>query len=155
MTMGMLALSASARDALTARLAELEVQRVQAAQESIPAGGSGDAADHAVNVDALIRLEKLESRIAELQLQLQAPIAETATATSVAIGSVVTVSFGPEEEPEDFLIGLVEQAAPGVEVITPSSPLGSVLLGAEPGQQVTYRAANGKTLTATLVAVAA
>lgn len=155
MTLTMTALSPSARAALTARLADLEIQRAQAAQESIPAGGSGDAADHAVNVDALIRLEELEARIASLHVQLQAPVADSSSTSSAEIGSVVTVSFGPTEEPEDFLIGLVEQAAPGVEVITPTSPLGSVLLGAEPGQQVTYRAANGVTITATLLAVAA
>ena len=69
-------LSSSARAALMARLEDLQAQRVQTAIESIPPGGSGDAADHAGNVEALVRLGELDARIAALQVQLQAPDAD-------------------------------------------------------------------------------
>ncbi len=154
MTMIMPSLSPSARAALVARLEDLQAQRVQTAIDSIPPGGSGDAADHAGNVEALIRLGELDSRIAALQVQLQAPIVEAPKAQAAEIGSLVTIQFADDDENQRFLIGLVEQAGPGVEVITPTSPLGSVLLGARPGDELTYRVANGSTMTVTLVEIA-
>ena len=155
MTMIVPSLSPSAHAALMARLEDLQAQRVQTAIESIPPGGSGDAADHAGNVEALIRLGELDTRIAALQVQLQAPIAEAAAKQVAEIGSLVTLRFPDDEEDQQFLIGLVEQAGPGVEVITPTSPLGTVLIGASPGDQVSYRVATGATLTVKLVAIAA
>lgn len=155
MTMIMPSLSPSARAALVARLEDLQAQRVQTAIESIPPGGSGDAADHAGNVEALIRLGELDARIAALQVQLQAPIIEAGPAQTVEIGSMVTIRFADDEENQQFLIGPVEQAAAGVEVITPTSPLGSVLLGARPGDELTYRMASGASMSVTLVEIAA
>jgi transcription elongation factor GreA len=157
MTMIVPSLSPSAHAALQARLEDLQAQRVQTAIESIPPGGSGDAADHVGNVEALIRLGELDARITALQVQLQAPIA-TADAASppqaAEIGSMVTLRFSDDEENQQFLIGLVEQAAPGVEVITPTSPLGGVLLGARPGDELTYKVASGASMTVTLVQIA-
>jgi transcription elongation factor GreA len=153
-TMIMPSISTSARDALMVRLEDLQSQREQAAIESIPPGGSGDAADHAGNVEALIRLEELDARIAALQVQLQAPVSDAPKAVAAEIGSTVTIRFEDDDETQDFLIGLVEQAAAGVQVITPTSPLGEVLLGARPGDKLTYRVASGSSLTVTLVEIA-
>ena len=154
MTMIMPSLSPSAHAALAARLEDLQAQRAQTAIESIPPGGSGDAADHAGNVEALIRLGELDARIAALQVQLQAPITEAPVAQAAEIGSLVTIRFADDDEEQQFLIGLVEQAGPGVEVITPTSPLGVVLLGARPGDELTYRVASGASMTVTLVEIA-
>jgi transcription elongation factor GreA len=154
MTLIVPSLSPSAHAALLARLEDLQAQRAQTALESIPPGGSGDAADHAGNVEALIRLGELDARIAALQVQLQAPIAQAPPAQVAEIGSYVTLRFPDDEENQEFLIGLVEQAGPGVEVITPTSPLGVVLLGARPGDQLTYKVASGATMTVTLVEIA-
>jgi transcription elongation factor GreA len=154
MTMIMPSLSPSARAALETRLEDLQAQRAQTAIESIPPGGSGDAADHAGNVEALIRLGELDSRIAALQVQLQAPIIEAHKAQAVELGSLVTIRFADDEENQQFLIGLVEQAGAGVEVITPTSPLGSVLLGARPGDGLTYRVASGASMSVILVEIA-
>ena len=153
MTLFMPSLSSSARTALLARLEDLQTQRVQTALESIPPSGSGDAADHAGNVEALIRLGELDTKIAAIQVQLQAPEAEIGVAAAAEIGSHVTIKFSDDDETQEFLIGLVEQAGPGVEVITPTSPLGTVLLGARPGDEVSYRVGRG-TMTVTLVAIA-
>ena len=153
-TMIMPSLSRSARAALVARLEDLQAQRVQTAIESIPPGGSGDAADHAGNVEALIRLGELDARIAALQVQLQAPDADDTKAAAAEIGSVVTLRFSDDDETQDYLIGLVEQAGGGVDVITPTSPLGVVLLGARPGDELTYKVASGAIITVTLVDIA-
>lgn len=153
MTMIVPSLSPSAHAALQARLEDLQAQRAQTAIESIPPGGSGDAADHAGNVEALIRLGELDARISALQVQLQAPVAEAPAAQVAEIGSLVTLRFSDDDEDQRFLIGLVEQAGPGVEVITPTSPLGAVLLGARPGDELTYRVASGASMTVTLVEI--
>jgi transcription elongation factor GreA len=153
-TMIMPTLSSSARAALVARLEDLQAQRVQTAIESIPPGGSGDAADHAGNVEALIRLGELDARIAALQVQLQAPDADNTKAAEAEIGSVVTLRFTDDDETQDYLIGLVEQAGGGIDVITPTSPLGVVLLGARPGDELTYKVASGRMITVTLVDIA-
>lgn len=150
----MTSISTSARDALLVRLEDLQRQREQAAIESIPPSGSGDAADHAGNVEALIRLEELDTRIAALQVQLQAPVTDAPKAFAAEIGSTVTIKFSDDEETQDFLIGLVEQAAAGVQVITLTSPLGQVLLGARPGDELTYRVASGNSITVTLIDIA-
>jgi transcription elongation factor GreA len=144
-------LSPAAREALTARLEELLAQRVAVFAESTVTGGTGDAADRAGNVDAIIRLEGLDGRIAALHEQLNAPVSTGTDSGTAGVGSRVTVRFGADEAPETFLIGLLEQAESGVDVITPSSPLGKALLGARPGTEVTYRSVPGATVSATLV----
>ncbi len=154
MTLTLDALSTSARAALTGRLEQLLAQRVQAFAESTVTGGTGDAADRAGNVEAIIRLEDLDGRIAALHHQLAAPAAGETTGDTVQVGSRVGIRFGKDEAPEDFLVGFLEQSGAGIEVITPSSPLGRALLGAVAGADVSYRAAAGKVLTATLVTVA-
>lgn len=153
-TMIMPSLSRSARAALTARLDDLQAQRTQTAIEAIPAGGSGDAADHAGNVEALVRLGELDSKIAALQVQLQAPDADVQGASVAEVGSLVTIRFEDDDETSDYLIGLVEQSGGDVQVITPTSPLGSVLLGASPGAKLSYKVASGARLTVTLEAIA-
>jgi len=153
-TMIMPSLSSTARVALLARLEDLQAQRAQVAIEAIPASGAGDAADHAGNVEALVRLGELDARIATLQVQLQAPDAEMLPASVAQVGSLVTLRFDDDEDTQDFVIGSVEQAGAGVEVVTPSSPLGAVLLGAQPGDRLSYKVASGALLTVTLVAIA-
>jgi len=145
------ALSRSARAALLARLEDLQAQRAQVAIESIPAGGTGDAADHAGSVEALVRLGELDARIAALQVQLQAPDAETSPTSVAELGCKVTIRFDDDEETQDFVIGSVEQAGGDVQVVTPSSPLGSVLIGSRVGDVLSYKVASGALLQVTLV----
>lgn len=153
MTLTTTALSETARTALQARLDGLLVQRVELFAESTSTGTTGDAADRAGNVEAIIRLEELDARIATLRVQLSAPAAPRAMGDTVQVGSRVTIRFGGDAEAEPFLVGVLEEAGGKVEVITPASPLGKALLGARSGDEVAYRAASGVALTATLVDV--
>lgn len=154
MSASVTALSAPARAAVAARLDDLLAQRVALFAESTSTGGTGDAADRAGNVEAIIRLEELDARIGALREQLSAPEAEAVDDDTVRLGSRVTIRFAEDEVPEPFLVGLLEQSGGSVDVITPASPLGRALLGARPGDSVVYRAASGAPLTATLVEVA-
>ena len=55
----------------------------------------------------------------------------------VGTGVVVTVDFGGGDT-ERFLVGSIEEAHGGVQVLTPTSPLGAALLGAKLGETVSY-----------------
>jgi transcription elongation factor GreA len=140
-------------DALSNRLAALYLERKQLLGEIAPAG-SGDEADRATNVDGHIRLAMLEQRIVSLENELAERPAqrERQADGTVAVGDVVTVDFG--DGPETYLLGSVDEAGAGMDVITPSSPLGQVLQGAAVGSTVSYAARPGRSLQATVVAVA-
>ncbi len=153
MTVSPPALSDTARVALQARLDGLLVQRAEVFAESTSIGATGDAADRAGNVEAIIRLEDIDARIGSLRGQLSGPIAARTAGDTVQVGSRVTIRFGAEPDAEPFLVGVLEEAGATVEVITPASPLGRALLGARSGDELNYRAATGATLTATLVDV--
>ncbi len=139
-------------DILNARLAALIAQRDQALAEIAPVG-IGDDADRATNVDGHVRLAMIEGRIAAVEADLsERPVAPVRRADgAVALGDVVTVDLG--DGPEQYLLGTVDEAADGVDVITPSSPLGKVLLGAVVGSTLSYAARPGRTLQAKVVSV--
>jgi transcription elongation factor GreA len=130
--------SADARhDVLSNRLAALYHEREQVLAEITPTG-FGDEADRATNVDGHIRLAMLEQRIVALENELAEPRRTTRRSKkgTVAVGDVVTVDLG--DGPETYLLGSVDEAGTGFDVITPSSPLGKVLDGASVGATITY-----------------
>lgn len=147
----MTAMMTARTDALTNRLAELYHERRQVLAEIAPTG-SGDDADRATNVDGHVRLAMLEQRIVDLENELAEPRAPRRAADgAIAVGDVVTVDLG--DGPETFLLGTVEVAATGLDVITPSSPLGRVLVGARVGDVLTYSPRAGRTLQAKVLSV--
>lgn len=151
-----LALTPSARAALVARLDGLLVQYDQTLSDSILAGGPGDAADRASNIEPLTRLADLENRIAILRSQLEAPErAEGAPHDAVDVGDRVVVQFSGESSSENYLVGFIEQAGPGIDVITPASPFGRAIIGRRAGDVVQFRTESGAELAATLIDVAA
>ena len=101
----------------------------------------------------------MEARIRDLERQLRDPeIIEAAAGDEVAAGTLVTVRLvedSEESEDETYLVALSpEERAPGVRTITPSSPLGSVLMGRRVGDRVTYEAPGG-TFAYEVVAISA
>ncbi|MEO5974319.1 MAG: transcription elongation factor GreA [Ilumatobacteraceae bacterium] len=89
----------------------------------------------------------MEGRIRQLESILEdAEIVAVAPDGVVGLGAIVTVQYDGESDSERFLIGHVEErpADAGVSVMSPSSPLGSALLGAKKGATVSYQAPNGK-----------
>jgi transcription elongation factor GreA len=147
-------LSPGARqEILTARLAALQAERSETLAEIAPVG-VGDDADRATNVDGHVRLAMLEQRIAAVEAELaESELPQTRVDDgTVGIGAVVTVDLG--DGPETYLLATVDEASEGVDVITPTSPLGKVLQGARVGETLSYKARPGRTLQATLLAVA-
>ena len=139
-------------DVLSNRLAALYVEREQVLAEIAPTG-LGDEADRATNVDGHIRLAMLEQRIVAVENELAEPrpAARKKKSDTVAVGDVVTVDLG--DGPETYLLGSVDEAGAGFDVITPSSPLGQVLDGAALGATLTYSPRPGRTLTAKLLSI--
>ena len=130
----------SIRAALEERLATLYAERKQALAEQDHPGSSGDAADRALNVEAAIRLETLEANIATLEVELQQPADEPATASEAHVGSRVTVRFIDDGDTETYLVAPVDLAGNGADVVTPDSPLGRALADAHPGDKIVYQA---------------
>jgi transcription elongation factor GreA len=138
---------------LAARLATLQLERKQVLAEIAPVG-IGDDADRATNVDGHVRLAMIEDRIAAVEAELaEADVRRRRAADgTVGLGDVVTVDLG--DGPETYLLGSVDEASDGLDVITPSSPLGQVLQGARIGATVSYAARPGRSLQAVVIAVA-
>jgi len=89
----------------------------------------------------------MEGRIRQLEAILEdVEIVAEALDGIVGLGAIVTVLYDGENDPEKYLIGHVEEQPmdESVSVMSPSSPLGSALLGARIGATVTYEAPNGK-----------
>jgi transcription elongation factor GreA len=135
---------------LTTRLASLRAERAQVQAESLIVA-SGDAADRATNVEATIRVQLLDERIALIEKEIEESGRRQHTDGVVSVGDLVTLELG--DGPEQYLIGSVETVADGVDVVTPSSPLGRAIVGTSVGDTVTYKPRRGVTLSATIVSV--
>jgi len=145
----MTATATSATDALVARLVALRAERDHLLAESLRES-SGDIADRATNVEATIRLALLDERIATLELDIEESRNARHTDGVVSVGDTVVLDFG--DGPETYVVGSVEQTAAGIDTVTPSSPLGRVIIGAAVGSTVSYSPRSGVTLSATIVA---
>ncbi|MGB7962063.1 MAG: transcription elongation factor GreA [Propionicimonas sp.] len=78
--------------------------------------------------------------------------------TAVGPGTLVTIYFdGDPDDDDTFLLGSRElmtlDDAVDLEVYSPQSPLGAAILGAAPGDTVSYAAPNGSPIIVTIVEV--
>ena len=137
---------------LTDRLQALRAERELVLADTL-LESTGDLADRATNVEAVIRLQLLDERIAGLELEIAESRHRPRVSGVVSLGDVVTLDFGEGDGDETYLIGSVEQAAAGVDTITPLSPLGRSILGARVGSTVTYQPRTGVSLSVTVIAI--
>jgi transcription elongation factor GreA len=85
----------------------------------------------------------MEARIRQLEhLLATAVVGEAEHTDEVVVGSVVTVTDSDGDELRYF-VAPAENRVPGFLLASPSSPLGRALLGAKPGDDVTYQAPGG------------
>jgi transcription elongation factor GreA len=132
---------------LTQRLALLRTERAEVLGEAV-LSSNGDLADRATNVEATIRLQLLDERIAGLELEIAACRRRQHVDGIVSVGDVVTVDLG--EGDETYLVGSVEDAAAGVDTITPLSPLGRAIVGAPVGTTLGYEPRPGVAMSVTI-----
>jgi transcription elongation factor GreA len=125
----------SSLELLTHRLDLLRQERRTALGETLR-DVTGDVADRATNVEASIRLQLLDERIALLELEIDQVRQHRHSEGVVSVGDSVRLDLG--DGPEEYVVGSVEQAAAGVPTVTPGSPLGRAIVGAAVGSTVTY-----------------
>jgi len=66
----------------------------------------------------------------------------------VSVGDVVTLDLGDGDE--TYMVGPVEQAFAGADIVTPLSPLGRAIVGARVGETVSYQPRPGVTMSVTI-----
>ena len=149
-------LTQEAFDRLKAELADMEgpgresvVARIAAAREE------GDLRENGGYHAAKEEQGKLEARIRQLtQLLRDARVGDAPTrADKARPGTVITVRFEDDGEEEKFLLGSREDHVEGLQIYSPSSPLGVAVLGHSPGDAVTYKTPRGSTMKVSVVAV--
>ena len=139
-------LSRAAFERLQAELEDLTTRgRVEIAQAIERARELGDLSENGDYQAAKEQQGMMEGRIRHLQSMLKgAVIAESADGDSVQTGCIVVLRYEGDDDDERYLIGHIEEKRPGLDVISPGSPLGTALIGATPGSTVEYDAPNGK-----------
>ena len=150
-------LTQEAYDRLQSELAELTgpvresiVSKIAAAREE------GDLKENGGYHAAKDEQGKLEARIRQLEQLLRdarVGAAPVDTDGAAAPGMLVTVRYIEEDEVETFLLGSREDRVEGYPIYSPSSPLGTAVLGRSAGEVVAYVAPRGQTFKAEVVSV--
>ena len=122
--------------------------RVEIAQQIEAARALGDLSENGDYHAAKDAQGKMETRIRQLQAMLKRVeiVDETGSDDgSVSLGSTVTLRYEGDEEDDTqtFFVGSIEERQSNLPVISPSSPLGQVLIGRTAGDAVEYQAPGG------------
>ncbi len=113
-------------------------RKIQAARELGDLKENGDY--HAAKEEQ----GKMEARINHLAaVLLDCEIVDVTESDHVQTGSIVTITYEGDDEPETFLIGSIEERHDELDVVSPGSPLGSALLGRAIGDVVDFEAPGG------------
>jgi transcription elongation factor GreA len=147
-------LSQEAHDRLQAELQQLIANRPVIAAEINARREEGDLRENGGYHAAREEQGKQEGRIRYLQEFLRnARVGEAPKADSVAAGMVVTIYFEDDkDDTETFLLGSREIASTTDHTVySPESALGHAILGARPGDRVSYTAPSGADIAVTVV----
>ena len=143
-------LSQAAHDRLSAELQELTTRgRIEIADKIEAARKLGDLSENGDYHAAKEEQAKLEGRIVHLtRILTNAEIIDAGNGSDrdfgVMLGSVVTVLYDGDDEPERFLVGVIEERQDDVVVVSPGSPMGEALLGAAEGDAVEFDSPAGR-----------
>src|SRR5665213_4269376 len=136
-------------DRLVAELEDLTTRgRVEIAEQIESARALGDLSENGDYHAAKDFQGKMESRIRQLQALLKnvEVVDETEPRNgNVATGSTVTLRYegDDEDDTQQFFVGSIEERQGDLPVLSPSAPLGQVLLGKSAGDTVEYKAPGG------------
>lgn len=98
---------------------------------------------------------KMQGRIQQIEALLENAVVVSpgdGPAGCATVGSLVDLRFEGDEDTERYLIGTIEERHEDYDVVSPSSPLGRAMIGAQPGDVVRYEAPAGP-VEVTVVAV--
>ena len=139
-------LTQEAADRLAAELAHLEGEgRKEVTAKIEAARAEGDLKENGGYHAAKEEQGKIESRINRLEEILSTSVVGEAPATHGVVeqGTVVKLTMNGSEM--EFLLGSAEIAeGSDIEVYSPDSPIGQVIIGAKIGDEVKFFAPNGK-----------
>jgi transcription elongation factor GreA len=117
--------------------------RIYMEERIAEARSHGDLRENADYDSAKNEQGLMEARIRQLRHILEnSEIMEVAESGAVQIGTIATVRDEDGDEME-FFVAPSENKVPGMLLASPDSPLGGALLGARPGDTVTYTAPGG------------
>jgi len=141
-------LTPRAFERLTKELEHLStVKRVELANTIETARQLGDLKENGDYHAAKDEQGTVENRIRTLQATLQdAEIVEVADDGTVQAGMLINIRYVGDNDSERYLVGHIEERTDELEVLTPSSPLGQVLLGRKASERVSYIAPTGAAL---------
>ena len=136
-------------DRLSAELEDLTTRgRVEIAEQIEAARALGDLKENGDYHAAKDAQGKMESRIRQLQAMLKdVKLVDESDAGdgSVAMGTTVTLRYegDDEDDTQQFFVGSIEERQGDLPVLSPSAPLGQVLMGKSAGDTVEYTAPGG------------
>jgi len=142
-------LSKSTYDRIKAEFDDLTTRgRIDVANKIERARELGDLKENGDYHAAKDEQGHMEGRIRQIESILEdAEVVSPAPDGVVGLGSIIAIVYegDSDSDSESYLIGHVEEqpASKDVSVMSPSSPLGSALLGAKEGDMVSYEAPNG------------
>ncbi|WP_326625228.1 MULTISPECIES: GreA/GreB family elongation factor [unclassified Streptomyces] len=149
MTGGPEPISDAAREALDRELADLRAERETVAATLRGGERVGDRADEADELQRGTELDRLDTRIAEIDGRLrEAAVAGPPRTDKVGVGSTVTVRFADATE-TTVQIGEVAEALDRT-LVTADSPLGRALLGRRAGDTISYETPEGRSTAVVL-----
>jgi transcription elongation factor GreA len=155
-------LTQEAYDKLQSELDHLQgPRRAEIAQKIAQAREEGDLRENGGYHAARDEQGQLEARIRQLTDMLhRAQVGEPPTnADEVAPGMRVTIAFdGDESDTDTFVLGSrellgLDEILDATNVYSPQSPLGAAILGKRRGDDVSYAAPNGRSISVTVVKV--
>ena len=141
-------LSRAAFERLQAEYDDLTTRgRIEVAQKIETARLMGDLSENCDYHAAKDEQGHMEGRIRELEHVIEtAEIVEASDEGIVSAGSIVTIVYEGDDDSmaERYLVGHMEEKTGDLDVMSPQSPLGEALLGANAGTSVEYEAPTGK-----------
>lgn len=149
MTGGPEPISDVAREALERELADLRAERETVAATLRGGERVGDRADEADELQRGTELDRLDTRIAEVDGRLrEAAVAGPPRTDRVGVGSSVTVRFADATEATVQIGEVAEVLDP--TLVTADSPLGRALLGCRVSDTISYETPEGRSTAVVL-----
>ena len=152
-------LSREAHARLQAEFEDLTTRgRIEVAEKIERARELGDLSENGDYHAAKDEQGHMEGRIRQLEHLLEnAEIIAPPAAGVVGAGSVVTIVYEGDDDAdaERYLVGHIEEKTDGLEVVSPTAPLGAALIGHRTGDSVEYETPTGAQLRVRILEVAA